>query len=110
MCVRTQFPRGCLLNTVCITQYVVMFQVDLQCKIPGSGACYYPEHLPIAGTSQINCGSRLPVVMLCTRKWRGWAGLAGEQLPTTEHVIPSLRPYTAGSWGCVLLMEDTYTS
>jgi len=87
---------------------VVMFQVDLQCKVPGSGGCYYPEHLPHCWyvTNQLR-----QLAICCDtayRKWRGWVGMGWGTI-INNRTCNSI-PTQLAARGCVLLLEDTYTS
>ena len=34
---------------------LILWQVDLQCRVPGNGGYYYPDHLPVLGELMCAC-------------------------------------------------------
>ena len=61
-------------TTVCVWMYVyhlqivdsfyvvftlILWQVDLQCRVPGNGGYYYPDHLPVLGELMCACSEHV---------------------------------------------------
>lgn len=38
----------------------ILWQVDLQCRVPGNGGYYYPDHLPVLGELTCACSKHTP--------------------------------------------------